>query len=98
MLNKLIKILLLMKLRKDPEWCGTTFGINETTDIHVIVETWRCGNHCFGTREDEGHEKEKICEHCYWKKWYRGDLYCTHVGLKTNIDYSCRSWKPEKEE
>lgn len=42
-------------------------------------------------------EKEKICENCYWKKWYRGDLYCTHVGLKTNVNSSCRSWKPEEE-
>lgn len=59
MLNKLIKILLRMKLRKDPEWCGTTFGINETTDIHVVVDTWRRGKHCFGTREDGGQEDGK---------------------------------------
>ena len=42
-------------------------------------------------------ENEKICENCYWVKWYRGDLYCTHVGLKTKANSTCRSWKPKEE-
>lgn len=39
----------------------------------------------------------KICENCYWSKWYRGDLYCTHVGLPTNVNSSCWEWKPKEE-
>jgi len=53
MLDKLIKALLRYKLRKNPVWMATTFGIDETTDIHVVVETWRNGKHLYGTREEE---------------------------------------------
>ena len=56
MLDKLIKILLRMKFRKHPEWLATTFPIDEITDIHVIVETWRRGRHCFGISEDGGQD------------------------------------------
>lgn len=48
LLNKLIKVLLRYKLRKQPEWTGTTFSIDEMTDVHCIVETWRNGRHFFG--------------------------------------------------
>ena len=49
----LIKKLLIFKLKKNPSWMATSFGIDEFTDIHVIVETWRNGVHCFGIREDK---------------------------------------------
>ena len=50
LLNKLIKALLRYKLRKQPEWMGTSFAINEMTDVHCLVETWRNGRHFYGTR------------------------------------------------
>lgn len=53
MLNKLIKILLRYKLHRNPEWLATSFGIDEKTDIHVVVEKWRNGKHFYGTREVE---------------------------------------------
>lgn len=56
MLDKLIKVLLQYKLRNNPLWMATTFGIDDKTDIHVIVETWRNGKHLFGTREDRGQD------------------------------------------
>ena len=54
MLDKLIKALLRYKLRNNPLWMATSFGIDENTDIHVIVETWRNGKHLFGAREEGG--------------------------------------------
>ena len=53
LLNKLIKVLLRYKLRKQPEWMGTSFTIDEMTDVHCLVETWRNGIHFFGTRGEK---------------------------------------------
>lgn len=53
MLDKFIKALLRYKIHKNPEWLATSFPIDETTDIHVIVEKWRNGKHFFGTREEK---------------------------------------------
>lgn len=52
MLDKFIKALLKFKIHRHPEWMATSFGIDEKTDIHVIVEKWRNGKHFFGTREE----------------------------------------------
>lgn len=52
MINKIIKALLRYKICRNPEWMGTTFGIDNKTDIHVVVETWRNGKHFYGTRKD----------------------------------------------
>lgn len=52
MLNKLIAALLRYKIHRNPEWMATTFPIDEVTDIHVVVETWRNGKHFYGTREE----------------------------------------------
>lgn len=52
MLNKLIAALLRHKIHKNPEWMGATLSIDEVTDVHVVVETWRNGKHFYGTRED----------------------------------------------
>ena len=52
MLNKLIVALLRHKIHKNPEWMGATLSIDEVTDVHVVVETWRNGKHFYGTRED----------------------------------------------
>lgn len=49
MLNRIIKLLLKLKYRFHPEWLGTSFGIDDHTDIHVLVETWRNGIHSYGT-------------------------------------------------
>lgn len=53
MLDKLIKALLRYKLRKQPEWMGTSFSIDEMTDVHCFVETWRNGEHFYGTRGEK---------------------------------------------
>ena len=52
MIDKFIKTLLRYKIRRNPEWMATSFGIDENTDIHVVVETWKNGKHFYGTRED----------------------------------------------
>ena len=52
MLNKLIAALLRQKIRRSPEWMGASLSIDELTDVHVVVETWRNGKHFYGTRED----------------------------------------------
>ena len=31
---------------------GASLSIDELTDVHVVVETWRNGKHFYGTRED----------------------------------------------
>lgn len=57
MLNKIIKLLLRLKLRRDPEWLVTSFAMDENTDVHVVVERWyTCGAksfHCYGTKIEE---------------------------------------------
>ena len=53
MLNRIIKLLLKLKCWLHPEWLGTSFGINDNTDIHVIVETWSNGCHSYGTRTEK---------------------------------------------
>ena len=52
MIDQIIKVLLSLKWRKHPEWLGTSYAIDDLTDIHVLVETWRDGKHWFGTKED----------------------------------------------
>ena len=52
MLNKLMVALLRYKIHRNPEWMATTFSIDEVTDVHVIVETWRNGKHFYGARKD----------------------------------------------
>lgn len=53
MIDKIIKVLLRYKLRNNPLWMATSFGIDDVTDIHVIVETWRNGKHFYGIREEQ---------------------------------------------
>jgi hypothetical protein len=57
MLNKIIKLLIRFKLRRDPGWIGTSFGLNDNTDVHVLVERWyTVGDksfHSFGTKIEE---------------------------------------------
>lgn len=56
MLNKIIKLLLRLKLRRDPGWLGSSFAMDENTDIHVLVERWvTIGDesiHCYGTKAE----------------------------------------------
>ena len=54
LLNWLIKKLCVLKLRIDDTWLGTSYGVDEFTDIHILVETWRDGNHWYGTVETHG--------------------------------------------
>ena len=55
MLNKIIKLLIRFKLWRDPGWLGASFGLNENTDVHVLVERWYTFGdksfHCYGTIE-----------------------------------------------
>lgn len=57
MLNKIIKLLLQLKLRRDPGWIGMSFGLDENTDVHVLVERWYTFGdrtfHCYGTKVEE---------------------------------------------
>ena len=57
MLNKIIKLLIRLKLRRDPAWFGSSFAINENTDVHVLVERWYTFGektfHCYGTKVEE---------------------------------------------
>lgn len=48
-LDEAIKKLLIRKLSEDPTWMATSYGINETTDIHVLVERFENGKHYYGT-------------------------------------------------
>lgn len=52
-INWAIKQLLCLKWKKEPEWLASSFEIDEFTTIHVTVETWRDGKHCYGTVVDE---------------------------------------------
>lgn len=55
MLNKIIKLLLRFKMRHDPGWLGSSFGMDENTDVHVLVERWYTFGaksfHCYGIKE-----------------------------------------------
>lgn len=57
MLNKIIKLLLRLKLRREPGWLGTSFAMDENTDVHVLVERWYTFGaksfHCYGTKVEE---------------------------------------------
>ena len=57
MLNKIIKMLLRLKIRRDPGWFGSSFAIDLNTDVHVLVERWYTFGpksfHCYGTRVEE---------------------------------------------
>lgn len=57
MLNKIIKLLIRFKLWRDPGWLGVSFGLNENTDVHVLVERWYTFGdksfHCYGTKVEE---------------------------------------------
>lgn len=57
MLNKIIKLLIRFKLRRDPGWIGVSFGLDDNTDVHVLVERWYTFRgksfHCFGTKVEE---------------------------------------------
>ena len=50
--NWLIKKLVIFKLKHYPEWLGTSIGVDDVTDIHILVETWRDGHHYYGTKID----------------------------------------------
>ena len=56
-MNKIIKLLLRFKLRSDPGWFGSSFEMDENTDVHVLVERWYTFGaksfHCYGTKVDE---------------------------------------------
>ena len=52
LIDRIIKLLVTFKFKHRPEWLATNFSIDETTDIHVVVETWRDGVHWFGTRSE----------------------------------------------
>lgn len=57
MLSKLIKLLLRIRLKLHPDWLGTSYSIDDTTDIHVLVETWRDGKHYYGIHEDNDEDQ-----------------------------------------
>lgn len=52
LLDYVIKRFLKLKLKLNPVWLGTSYGIDELTDIHVLVETWKGDQHWYGTRCD----------------------------------------------
>lgn len=52
-LDETIKKLLVKKLNEDPTWMATSYGIDESTDINVLVERWKDGKHYYGTRVED---------------------------------------------
>jgi hypothetical protein len=59
MLNWLIKILLKLKLKKDPCWLASVFPVDERTDINVLVERQLENGVQYGTRFTPYPKKEE---------------------------------------
>lgn len=51
-IDRMFKFLVSVRLSGNPDWHGISYGIDDETDVHIVVEKWLGNIHRFGAREE----------------------------------------------